>query len=474
MTDDLAEAARLHVDTYGNDLAGYVRAVMGLHVISYQQKFLDAVSKHPLITWRSGHGVGKSRSMAMAALSYLYTHPSSFVVTTAPTNRQVRNVLWREIRSLHSQCFKHLGAYAEPNLTELWMDEEREWGAIGFSTDDPSQMQGIHARDILVLVDEAAGMDDELMDSLLSLATGAHGCLAMVGNPTRIGGMFYNSFRTEGWYRLHTSCYDSPRITGEKCPKTVLDKLVGMEYVEMALREWGEDSPVFQARVQGEFPTEGDDTLIPLRWVEDAVQRVEERIGPFTHSLGVDVARFGSDKTVMCVIDGKTANIVRVLQGRDTTEIAGHVKQLSNEWRFEGRIAIDDDGVGGGVTDRLREDGFNVMPINSGAKAFQEGRYYNRRAELWWEARKWIENDAILPDEGSLIADLTAPKYKVVPRGIQVEPKAETKKRLGRSPDYADALIYALAAGMGSPDWSLEDNWDYATPLTAGLMERSL
>lgn len=437
----------------GKDKLRWCRAILRIHLVSYQAEIIAAATTHRRTVVRSGHGLGKSFTAAALALAYAFTEPDSIVVTTAPTNRQVKNILWREIRRLYNAHLAPMGANCEPNLTELWIDAAHSWGIFGFSTDDPNQIQGVHARRILIIVDEAPGVPREIMTALLSLSSNENAHLLLIGNPTESAGTFYDAFRNPGWHRIHLSCMDSPNFTGEKCPDSIKEALVGQAYVEQAKLDWGEGSSIYASRVLGEFPVEGDDSLIPLAWAEGATRREITDNGRPRY-LGVDVARFGDDRTVYMARFGGVARILAVEHGRDTMQVAGRVAALRSEYDFDA-IAVDDIGVGGGVTDRLREQGIPVVAVNVGESALDGERFANRRAELWWLLREWIRDAGGIPDDGNLLADVTAPKFRYTSRGqILLEKKDETKKRLGRSPDYGDALMLTFGASQaGNAGW---------------------
>jgi hypothetical protein len=191
----------------------------------------------------------------------------------------------------------------------------------------------------------------------------------------------------------------------------------------------------------GDFPQEGENQLIPLSLVEAAIHR--EVVPSGEKVMGLDIARFGDDLTVYCVRQGDVVLSLVSDAKRDTMEVAGRAKQM---YEAEGisQICADVIGIGSGVVDRLTEQYVNVIGVNSGAKAREPDKYFNRRTEMWFALRDWLKTGKI-PPEDRLIRDLTAPRYTYTSQGqYKLEGKEETKKRLGRSPDFGDALVLSL------------------------------
>jgi hypothetical protein len=245
---------------------------------------------------------------------------------------------------------------------------------------------------------------------------------------------------------MHVSALDSPAVTGEKVPPEVASRLTGPEWIEDKAASWGEDSPLYQVRVLGNFPDNVEDAVIPLSVVEAAQQRdlppdpAKDRV-----VIGCDVARYGSDETVIAERVGQRVRIVERYVGKPTTHTAGRVAHYASRHpRHMTRIVVDDSGVGGGVTDQLRVEGWNVTAFNAGAEAQRPGKFPNRRSELWFQGAALLTDIDLDPDD-QLAADLTAPRYgyDLKLRRV-VEKKDETKRTLGRSPDRADAVLLCL------------------------------
>jgi hypothetical protein len=442
--EDADLVARVSLD----DPVFYVREILGGDPWSKQEDVLYSIRDHRRTGVRSCHGVGKTKCAAWVALWFLITHPNSVVITTAPTWHQVENLLWREIRNAHALARMPLGG----KCLTVKLDLDDKWFALGMSTDKPERFQGFHAEsgDILLIVDEASGVAQDIYDAAEGFLTSEGSRLLLIGNPTQLSGEFYTAFRSPIYHKIHISAWDSPNL---KAGKVIRPYLITPEWVEEKRIKWGEDSPMWYSRVMGEFPEQGEDTLIPLAWVEAAQNRyldpaiTEAACKPgVTIRLGVDVARFGSDASVIMVSAGPRVNIVKVIRKQDTMAIAGAVIQAFRETGAHA-ANIDVIGIGAGVVDRLTEQHFNVTGVNVGDRAVDNDRYINLRAELYWLLREEFRDAAIaIPPDEDLAAELASMKYAFDSRGrIKIESKDDMRKRGISSPDRADAVMLARA-----------------------------
>lgn len=401
---------------------------------------------------------GKDFLAARLALWFHVAHYPSIVICTGPTERQVRQVVWGELEAAYRQSRFPIGG--ELTSTMLKSDNPHHY-ILGFTTDTTEAYQGYHAPNVFVVVTEAPGIEPRMWPPIQSLMTAGNAKMLCIGNAT---------FDPESeFYAMFTSkaaLYSRFTLDSESSPHC------SREFIAEMKQEYGEDSPVYLARVKGVFPDNLSDTLIPLGWIEKAQRRWEQPPGleqPVT--LGVDVARFGSDETVMYVGKGNRFSCIRAVQGNDLMETAGWTRRMMGQHGIhEANVRVDDTGLGGGVTDRLKEDGIKITPINFGAKAAREEDFANARSEMFWLLRERfrVGDIAVPPEDKKLLRDLSALKYKLTGKGqIALEPKQEAKKRLGHSPDRADSLAlcaippniaYTLAngnrAGMGILEWA--------------------
>lgn len=444
------------------DPAWFAENVLGVHWWSMQVRVAECVRDHERTSVKAANGVGKTFNAAGLLLWFLYCFPQSRVVTTATTWPQVEKLLWHEVGQIHRGARFPLGG--QLNLTELKLPDGRY--AIGLSTKptDLESFQGHHAPNLLLIFDEASGIPAPIYEAGEGYLTARGARLLLIGNPTQVSGEFYASHNSKrGDYKTFTIGWsDTPAFTGEPCPQGVLDALPYPEKLEQRKRMWGEDSALYQVRVLGNFSPHTTSGVIPL----GAVMAAQARMLPSTDSqydhvvISCDVARFGDDETVIAERVGQTCRIVERYVGRkpavtatgsqhgDLVQTAGRIAEhASKHPRQHVRLVVDDTGVGGGVTDILRNDGWEVTAFNGGETAFNPLRFPNRRSELWFMVGAQLE-DIDLDDDDQLAADLVAPEYSYdLKMRKVVERKEDTKKRLGRSPDRADAVNLLFVPG---------------------------
>lgn len=404
------------------------------YITPQQMAVVNSVAQCRRTAVTAGNGVGKTWLAARLALWFLYVNPASKVVTTAPTWHQVKNLLWRELRIAHSQTRFPLGG--QPNQTELNISDE--WFAIGLSTDDPTRFQGIHAPRVMVIFDEATGVDPGIWEAAEGLAVGPSDRFLAIGNPTDPTSEFKRKDDSGLWNVLRLNCEEHPNVT---TGTIVVPGAVTREWVEEREQEYGgRDTALYRARVRGLWPEEGDDVLIPLSIVERAQARWTATQGDLL-CVGCDVARYGQDETVIFQIRAQgMVSLPIVRHGQDLMETAGQLLAMKSPV-----LGVDDAGLGGGVTDRLKEQGIPVKPCIGGSSAREDSKFVNARAEMWWALREALTaGDLSLPNDRKLAADLTNVKFGYDSRGrIKLESKDDIKKRLGRSPDRGDALAIA-------------------------------
>lgn len=430
-------ASRL-VELYRRDPVAFVKDFFGADPWGKQEEILRAVAQYKRVTVRSCHGAGKTKAAAWAVLWFLHCFPESIVVTTAPTWHQVENQLWREIRAEHAVARFPLGS----RCLQTRLEVTPRWFAVGLSTDKPERFQGYHAEDILVVVDEAAGVREEIFAAVEGLLAAGNARLLLCGNPDNVGGAFYRSHQSPDYYKIHISCYDTPNFQGS----VVRPYLITPEWVEEKRREWGEDSALFQIKCLGEFPASAVNSVIPLALVQRARTAIPASDERLPVVISVDVARYGDDRTVIYVMRGTSIVDAHVFSQNDTMFVAGMVHILAHKFSPD-VVVVDAVGVGAGVVDRLREMGDEVLEFNGAEKASQE-TFSNLRAEAWWGAREMFQNGEVVlgHDDEELVQELTAPLYTIRNGRIQIEAKEDVKRRLGRSPDKADAYVMGLYA----------------------------
>jgi hypothetical protein len=473
-------------DPYAANPVAWARDILGVHLWSKQREVAESVRDNPRTAVKAGHGVGKTFVAAVILLWFLDTHPNSRVITTATKWSQVKKLLWHEVNQLHKGAKNRPQAKDRPIfrgadllLTELNLPDGRY--AIGMSSakENSESFAGHHAPHILVIYDEASGVHSNIFEVGEGYMTTAGARALLIGNPTRPHGTFYDAFHKErtAYNTITISALDSPTITGEQIPEPAKVALTGLEWVKSRKAAWGADSVIYAVRVLGRFPKTTDDAVIGLGDVEDAQAR-DVPASPRTDRITIacDVARFGSDETVIGTRIGARVRMNQTYRGKPITATAGRIMAEARKYpAVATTVVVDDDGVGGGVTDILREKlaplGYTIVGFNAQNTAYQPDDYPNRRSELWFAMADKLPHLDLDPDD-QLAADLTAPVYDYDMHGRRkVEQKADTKKRLGRSPDRADMVLLTLVKPIAPPPPDRTAEMQAAQPIMAGILD---
>lgn len=439
-----AFAEALRQERYQSDPLLWMNERLGVFAWSKQQEIAFSVREHRHTAVRACHDSGKSWIAAQLSGWWIDTHPpgEAFVVTSAPTGSQVRAILWREMHRMHSAG----RLPGEMNQTEWLIDGNLVAFGRKPSDYDDAAFQGIHARYVLVILDEASGIAESLWTAAETLIANEGSRLLAIGNPDDPTSPFAKVCRpNSGWNVIDISAFDTPNFTDEEVPGSLRPLLISRMWVEERRARWGEGSALWTAKVLGEFPDRSEDSLIPLSWVERARERTLPADGEAM--LGVDVARRGSSESVIVVRRGGVVRCVRARVGEDTMRTTGEVIRAL---RIHGAVIakVDDVGVGGGVVDRLREQGEPAVGLNGGQRPQERQRFVNGRAEWYWELRERFEHGEIDidPDDEVLAEQLCSIGYRLDSTGrIQIESKEEMRARGMASPDRADAMALAFA-----------------------------
>lgn len=450
------------IPEYRKNPVEFAREVLLFEPDDWQKEALMDLAENPKVAIKSGQGVGKTGMEAVCLLWFLCCFPYPRIVATAPTKQQLHDVLWSEVSKWMSKS-PLLSEILKWTKTYIYMvGNEKRWFAVARTATKPENMQGFHEDNMLFIVDEASGVADPIMEAILGTLSGENNKLLLCGNPTRTSGTFFDAFNADrALYKCHTvSSADSPRTNKDN--------------IKSLIRKYGEDSNVVRVRVKGEFPNQEDDVFIALSLIEQCGSKLYEL--PNDSLLpnivfGVDVARFGDDETVIYRNGRGKLKMVAKHRGQDLMTTVGHIvreyrKAIKEFPDYKGRIYvnIDDTGLGGGVTDRLREvkreEGLNrlfVIPINAAEKIetdTKQGKeaaehYNNLTTHMWATLRELLEKKQIeLEDDAETFAQLASRKYFMASNGkIQLEKKEDMKKRGLCSPDRADAAALAVYLG---------------------------
>ena len=421
-------------------------------VYDKQIQMVEAVRDHNRVAVVGANGTGKDWQAARIMLWWQSVYNPAITVVLGPTHRQVSDIIWKEARSAYLSPRMPLGG--QMYRTARWEHDDRHY-AVGFSTDNEYNIQGFHSPNLLVIVTEAHNVEQSHIDAVKRLNPAR---MLLTGNAFASSGEFYDAFHGDGdlYHTIEIAASDTPNI---QQGREVIPGMVTVGQVEERKREWGEESALYIASVLGRFPDNLEDAIVPRSLLLEAVERQLEPDGPAL--LSCDVARFGADKTVVYRRQGNVCRLVWKSQGRDTQEVAGHLKMMAEDDPDVTAIIVDDTGVGGGVTDRLNEENVaggrvRITAFNGGEKAKRSDRYVNAIAEAWLELGQAFRDGMIdIDDNPAVIAQLSARRYTVQgDRRIKLESKDDFKKRSSGSPDDADALAMCYSApGPGVGVW---------------------
>ena len=428
---------------YKDDPVLFVKEVLGATPYDYQAEFLDALaSGERKMSVRSGHGTGKSTTSSWAMLWYVLLRFPNKVVVTAPTSGQLFDALFAELKRWINELPPQLQVLLTVKSDRVELTAAPAEAFISARTsraETPEALAGVHSQNVLLVVDEASGVPEKVFEAAAGSMSGHSATTILLSNPTRSSGTFFESQTrlASTWWTRRWSCVESP--------------LVSEEFIDEMRLRYGEDSNAFRIRVLGEFPMADDDTIIPFHLADSAIKRDIEIPDDTKPIWGLDVARFGADKTALCKRYGNVVTEITSWQGLDLMQTVGRVmaeyEGLSPSMR-PSEILVDSIGVGGGVVDRLRELGAPVRGINVGEAPAMGNTYMNLRAELWFKTKGWLEDRSCkLPNDDQLLAELTSIRYAFTPGGkMKAESKDDMRKRGLKSPDLADALCLTMAS----------------------------
>lgn len=420
----------------------FVKDIIGATPDDIQGDILTSVAENQLTSVRSGHGIGKSALQSWLIYWFMCTRPFPKIPCTAPTKHQLHDILWAEVAKWRTKAIQ---SEIEWTQEKLYMKSNPEnWFAVPRTATQPDALQGFHADHLLYIIDEASGVKDVVFEPVLGSLSTQDAKLIMCGNPTQLSGFFFDS------HNKNRSIYRTFKVSGEN------SKRVSKDYIQMIIDMYGLDSDVYRVRVAGEFPKAMPDSFIQLDWVEDCSLKVPGKTYTVDRiDIGVDVARYGDDETVInTIFDKKYQQPFHILHHNDTMQVTGNVVQIVESLRSKYigipiHIKIDCDGLGVGVYDRLKEikqqNGWTTVKLyechfgGAGGKNKKEEpvEFSNSTGLMWGLLREKLKRKEIeLIYDDKQITQLSNRKYRINSDGkIELERKEEMKKRGLTSPD---------------------------------------
>lgn len=482
---DTVEKAQKYLTRWRNDWNAFCYEVLGARLDREQRAIIDSVQHNPRTTVRSGTARGKDFVSACACLCFLYLTPrfdkngrliaNTKVAMTAPTDRQIGNIMMPEIRRL----FRNAGCLPGRVTSRDIRTDYTEWFLTGFkaSDDNTEAWSGFHAVNTMFTVTEASGISETTYASIEGNLQG-NSRLLLVFNPNVTTGYAARSFASDRFNKFTLSDLSAPNVAHKK---VIIPGQVDYDWVCDKVENWctpiqerdfdkGEGdfkfdgklyrpNDLFRVKVLGLFPKVSEDVLIPFEWVELANQRYlelkKEGYKPNKSCrLGADVAGMGRDSSVLCPRYGNYVEKFDIHQSAghaDHMAVAGAIVPYVKKKR-KNKAFIDTIGEGAGVYSRLEEQKFyncysakfseNARGLNDVTGQYE---FANMRAYCYWALRDWLNPkngfDPALPPCEFFTEEVTNTHWFFRSDGkIMIEPKEKIKENLGRSPDSSDAL----------------------------------
>ena len=454
----------------------------------YQEEILSELPRRKRVAVRGPHGLGKTAMEALATLWFAETREANGddwkTPTLASVWRQLEKYLWPEIHKWERRMdWDKLARQPWRDGRDLLdLNLKLTYGsAFALASDTPDSLEGAHADHLLYVFDESKAIPAGVFDAAEGAFSGSgsdtvvEALALVVSTPGEPSGRFADIHQhrpgTEDWWTRHVTLEEA-----------IAAGRISREWADQRKRQWGETSSIYMNRVLGEFAKQSEDSVIPLSWVEAAVERWKEYMAkvddgteslPPLNKIGLDVARSGEDLTVLA------ARHDRILVEVNRWALASTMKTARTAMNYLHKrnhryACVDVIGIGAGVVDYMREQGFTIDAFNGseGSKLTDisgEVEFANRRAASWWTLRELLDpiNGAqiMLPDDDMLIGDLVAPKWTITRGGrIQIEDKKEVKKRIGRSPDTGDAVVLAFCPEE-PVEWESNEVYVYDEPV---------
>lgn len=453
--------------------AQFVHQCFGVEPDAWQLDALNAFPHHNRLAMKAAKGVGKSTILAWCIWNFIATRPHPKIAVTSISADNLSDGLWSELSKWQqrSDFLKNMFTWTKTRVSandapETWWISARTWAKAADKSQQANTLAGLHADYLLFVLDEAGGIPDAVMAAAeAGLSTGKETKIMMAGNPTHLEGPLYRACTLERhlwWVAEITADPNDPK----RSPR------VDINWAKQQIDKYGADNPWVLVNVFGRFPPASINTLLGPDDVTQAMARgyQEDKYNFAQKRLGIDVARFGDDRTIIFPRQGLRAFKPTEMRGARSNEIAARIIKGKAKWESEVEFIDDSGGYGSGVIDFMLQSGHAPYPVNFAGKAL-DSRYHNIRAEMWFKMAEWVKRGGMLPKVPELVRELTVPTYTFTSSGkFLIEPKDQIKERLQFSPDLADALCLTFALpempakdslpGMVSSQKKIVSDWD--------------
>jgi len=410
-------------------------------------EILEAIVKYKKIAVASGHALGKDFIAGGLPLWWLSSYYPAKVVITAPTERQVRKIIWAELERHYNRAGGKEVLGGDLKVQEWFLEED--WFCVAFTTKETKgqvgKMQGYHSPNLLVIISEAQAVEDKIFEQVEAIATSENNKILLLGNPLHTTGYFARALQSPDYYSIHLSCLENPNYIEKK---EIIPGLASYEWVENMREKYGEDSPIWQARVLGQLPKGRTiDAILDYHTAQLAINRNIPMPTYSRRGISIDPASFGDDEAVIQVWEEKKLIHQETYPKTRTTQLSSRAILLAE--KFDIDAIIVDTVAERGVFDEIYQavgKKYQLFEFKGSMQAKDPEQYKNARAEAYFVTKNEFENNAVsIQDDEMLIEELCETKYFFNRQGQkQIEAKEDIKSRIGRSPDRADALAQWL------------------------------
>jgi hypothetical protein len=419
-----------------------IRSLFGVEPSDQQKKMILAAWPQKARVARSScQGAGKTATLSWLTYLFLLTQPDCRILITSPSAQQLNRVFNSELEKWKSKMPPQFQEQFILNKEKVALKGKEGFqfaSLVTASAEHKENLQGGHSENYIILADEASGIDEDIFDVLLgTLGTGVGGRMIMTSNPLRSSGRFWETFTTDGmektWDLDYFSAYNSP--------------IISPDWIKEMADRYGEDSDIFRVRVLGKFPRRANSQFFNADYVTQATlcDLPKSIYGYFPKIIGVDVARFGDDKTIFALRQGPKLIEYVEYSGLDTMEVVAKLYEYQKIHKA-GLICIDGIGIGAGVFDRAKQLKLPVHQVIVSQKPTDPRQYFNLRAQIYGILKTWIENGADIPKDNTLVKQLLSMEYGYNKKmQLQLMSKKDIKAKGLDSPDIPDAIALTFA-----------------------------